>query len=120
MIVQNVIGDGESMEEKLLKIGELAKLVGVSAKALRLYEKMDIIKPAKVDEENGYRLYSPDQSKRVESLLEWQDMGFSLKEIKIIFSGRYSKEDIIRMVREDDVEFIRMQFTDIFGKLNPL
>lgn len=82
------------MEEKLLKIGELASLVGVSAKALRLYEKMDIIKPVKVDEDNGYRLYSPDQSKLVESLLEWQDMGFSLKEIKIIFSGRYSKEDI--------------------------
>ena len=31
--------------------------------------------------------------------------------------SRYSKEDIIRMVREDDVEFIRMQFTDIFGQL---
>ena len=31
--------------------------------------------------------------------------------------GRYSKEDIIRMVREDDVEFIRMQFTDIFGQM---
>ena len=31
--------------------------------------------------------------------------------------GRYTKEDIIRMVREDDVEFIRMQFTDIFGQL---
>ena len=29
----------------------------------------------------------------------------------------YSKEDIIRMVREDDVEFVRMQFTDIFGQL---
>ncbi len=29
----------------------------------------------------------------------------------------YSKEDIIRMVKEDDVEFIRMQFTDIFGQL---
>ena len=31
--------------------------------------------------------------------------------------SRYTKEDIIRMVREDDVEFIRMQFTDIFGQL---
>lgn len=31
--------------------------------------------------------------------------------------SRYSKEDIIRMVREQDVEFIRMQFTDIFGQL---
>ncbi len=31
--------------------------------------------------------------------------------------SKYSKEDIIRMVREGDVEFIRMQFTDIFGQL---
>lgn len=29
--------------------------------------------------------------------------------------GKYSKEDILRMVREDDVEFIRLQFTDLFG-----
>ena len=27
--------------------------------------------------------------------------------------NKYSKEDIIRMVEEDDVEFIRLQFTDI-------
>ena len=31
--------------------------------------------------------------------------------------SKYTKEDIIRMVREGDVEFIRMQFTDIFGQL---
>ena len=31
--------------------------------------------------------------------------------------SRYSKEDIIRMVHEQDVEFIRMQFTYIFGQL---
>ncbi len=29
----------------------------------------------------------------------------------------YTKEDIIRIVREEDVKFIRMQFTDIFGQL---
>ena len=29
----------------------------------------------------------------------------------------YSKEDIIRMVKEEDVELIRLQFTDIFGQL---
>ncbi len=29
----------------------------------------------------------------------------------------YSKEDIIRIVREEDVKFIRMQFVDIFGQL---
>lgn len=31
--------------------------------------------------------------------------------------SRYCKEDIIRMVEEEDVEFIRLQFTDIFGML---
>jgi glutamine synthetase len=31
--------------------------------------------------------------------------------------AKYTKEDIIRMVEEQDVEFIRMQFTDIFGQL---
>lgn len=31
--------------------------------------------------------------------------------------SKYSKEDIIRMVKDEDVEFIRMQFTDIFGQL---
>ena len=29
----------------------------------------------------------------------------------------YSKEDIIRIVREGKIEFIRMQFTDIFGQM---
>ena len=31
--------------------------------------------------------------------------------------SKYTKEDIIRLVQEDDVEFIRLQFTDIFGQL---
>ncbi len=31
--------------------------------------------------------------------------------------GKYTKEDIIRRVMEEDIQFIRMQFTDIFGQL---
>ena len=31
--------------------------------------------------------------------------------------GKYTKEDILKKVKEDDVEFIRLQFTDIFGDL---
>ena len=31
--------------------------------------------------------------------------------------ARYTREDIVRIVREQNVEFIRMQFTDIFGQL---
>ena len=31
--------------------------------------------------------------------------------------GRYTKEDILRLVEDEDIQFIRMQFTDIFGQL---
>ena len=29
----------------------------------------------------------------------------------------YSKEDIMELVQDEDVEFIRLQFTDMFGSL---
>ena len=32
--------------------------------------------------------------------------------------GKYTKQDIFRMVEEEDVEFIRLQFTDMFGVLH--
>lgn len=84
--------DHEEME--LLKIGELAALAGVSVKALRVYEKKNVIKPVFVDEETGYRYYSPDQLQQIESLLELQDMGFTLKEISRILSGKCDKEEL--------------------------
>ena len=33
---------------------------------------------------------------------------------------KYTKEDVLRLVQEEDVEFIRLQFTDIFGTLKNL
>ena len=83
-----------SMEYELMKIGELAAMAGISPKALRMYERMNIIVPAKVDEETGYRYYTADQVKQVDALIEWKELGFTLKEVKKIFSRKYSKEDI--------------------------
>ena len=31
--------------------------------------------------------------------------------------SRYTREDIYRLIEEEDVEFIRLQFTDLFGTL---
>ena len=87
----------DNKEEKLLRIGELAKLSGISVKALHVYEKKNIIKPVEVDENTGYRYYSPDQFRLVESLLELQDMGFSLDEISKILSGKCSREEVSDM-----------------------
>ncbi|MCR4648280.1 MAG: MerR family transcriptional regulator [Lachnospiraceae bacterium] len=90
------------MEERLLKIGELARLAGVSVKALHVYEKKNIIKPVSVDENTGYRYYSADQFRLLEALIEYQDMGFSLDEISKILSGKCSKEQISDMFDEKE------------------
>lgn len=33
---------------------------------------------------------------------------------------QYTKKDILRLVEEEDVEFIRLQFTDMFGNLQKM
>ena len=33
--------------------------------------------------------------------------------------AKYTKEVILQMAEEEDVEFIRLQFTDMFGKIWP-
>ena len=89
-------------EFQLLKIGELAALAGISVKALRVYEKKNVIKPVRVDEGSGYRYYSAGQLEQVESLMELQDMGFSLAEIEQILSGERSKEEILKLFEEKE------------------
>ena len=31
--------------------------------------------------------------------------------------AKYSKEDILRIVKEEDIKFVRLQFTDVLGTL---
>ncbi len=73
--------------DDLLRIGEIAGFFNISAKALRIYEKMEIIKPTKIDEKTGYRYYSADQVKQIDALIELKELGFSLSEIKKLMDG---------------------------------
>lgn len=45
----------------LLTIGAFAKASRLSPKALRLYDELGLLTPARVDPVTGYRLYAPDQ-----------------------------------------------------------
>lgn len=64
-----------------LTIGQFAKIVGVSPKALRLYEAIGLIR-SHVRGENGYRYYDEKQVMTAIRLKEFKDLGFKLKEIK--------------------------------------
>jgi MerR family copper efflux transcriptional regulator len=63
-----------------MKIGELAKLSGVSVDALRFYEEKGLIKPI-CRTDAGYRQYEPTAVAQVGFLKTAQALGFSLQEI---------------------------------------
>lgn len=86
------------MKNDLMLIGEIAEFFGVSRKAMRLYEKKGIIKPAEVDAANGYRYYSADQVQQLNALLELKALGFSLDEIKNIIDGKADKELLLKIL----------------------
>ena len=45
-------------------IGQFSKLTGVSTKTLIWYDNVGVLKPEKVDEDNGYRYYSDESLKK--------------------------------------------------------
>ncbi|MDT9697181.1 MerR family transcriptional regulator [Streptomyces sp. P17] len=62
--------------EELLTIGAFAARARLSAKALRLYDRLGLLAPAHVDEVSGYRYYRADQVEpaRLVALLRQLDM----------------------------------------------
>lgn len=83
------------MNKEYMLIGEIAEFFNVSRKAIRLYEKKNIIKPVEVDKETGYRYYSVKQVQQLNALLEMKALGFSLDEIKLIIDGETDKEVLL-------------------------
>ena len=86
------------MNDMLMRIGEIAAFFGVSVKALRIYEKMGILTPAKIDEDNGYRYYTPDQVKHLDAVLELRELGFSLVEIQKLLENNISKDEYMEVL----------------------
>lgn len=61
-------------------------------------KKMGILKPAKIDEKNGYRYYAADQVKQLDALLELRKIGFSLAEIQKPLEGGVGKERYMELL----------------------
>ncbi|CAH1056409.1 MerR family transcriptional regulator [Paenibacillus pseudetheri] len=62
-----------------MKIGELAKLTGVSVRSIRYYESQGLISP--IRQANGYREYSPLAVETVETIKLYLNLGLSTEQI---------------------------------------
>ena len=74
----------------MLKIGDFSKLSQVSIKALRLYDQLGLLKPTQVDDSNGYRYYSTSQLPRLNRIIAFKDLGFSLEQIMQLLDDKIS------------------------------
>jgi DNA-binding transcriptional MerR regulator len=71
----------------LLSIGEFARLSRLSPKALRLYDELGLLPPARVDPDSGYRWYEPDQLEPARLVAALRQLGMPLAGIKVIISS---------------------------------
>ena len=70
-----------------MKIGKLAERTGVSTKAIRYYEDIGVLPPAR-REPNGYRTYEGAAAERIAFIQDAQSAGLSLLEIQLILDLR--------------------------------
>ncbi len=75
-----------------MQIKEFADITGVSVRTLHYYDEIGLLKPAFVDKATGYRFYDNNSLLRMQEILFYRELDFSLKSIReILLSPNYDK-----------------------------
>ncbi len=84
-----------------MQIKEFAKLAEVSVRTLHYYDEIGLLKPAFVDEQNGYRFYDESSLERMQEILFYRELDFELKSIAgILSSPDYDKQKALAEQRK--------------------
>lgn len=74
-------------------IKEFSEACGVSVRTLHYYDEIGLLKPSFVDDWTGYRYYDENSLLRMQEIMFYRELDFSLKNIsQIITSPNYDKE----------------------------
>jgi DNA-binding transcriptional MerR regulator len=81
------------------RIGEVAKLTGVTTRTLRYWEELELLQPSSY-RTSGERLYSPADVARVNRIRNLQELlGFSLAEVRTVLDTE--DVDVLDRVRSE-------------------
>ena len=76
-------------------VNKLAKISGISIRALRFYDQIGLLKPAYYGD-NNYRYYEEEQLLMLQQILFYRELNFSLNDIqRIISSDDFNKIDAL-------------------------
>lgn len=81
-----------------MRINEVAKLTGVSARTLQYYDEIGLLIPEKLN--NGYRDYSDENLDKLQKILFYRFLKFKLNEIKELLDGDIDSLKILEQQRE--------------------
>jgi DNA-binding transcriptional MerR regulator len=114
----------ELPEDRPLRSGELARILGVSADTLRHYERKGLLKPRRAP--NGYREYPRHAVERVRLIRSALAIGFKLDELERILKTRDAGGAPCRHVRElaaaklDEIETLVRELTAMREEMREL
>lgn len=75
-------------------IGTVAHLAQVSARTLRYYDELGLLRPRWVDPDSGYRWYAAEQLGRRHRILVLRDLGVRLADVAILLDDDLSVEEL--------------------------
>jgi len=112
-------------KQALYKIGDVARITGLSVDTLRYYEKIDLLKNI-FRNKSGIRLYSDKDISQLNFIKRAQRMNFSLDEIRDLLAMRIDPQRACVEVREltakklQDVEANLTELTTLRNELQLL
>ncbi len=78
-------------------IKDFSELCGVSVRTLHYYDEIDLLNPNFVDKSTGYRYYGEDSLLRMQEIMFYRELDFSLKSIReILSSPDYDKKEALK------------------------
>ena len=81
-----------------MRINEVVKLTGVSARTLQYYDEIGLLIPKKLD--NGYRDYTNENLEKLQKILFYRCLKFKLNDIKELLDGETENLKILEQQRE--------------------
>lgn len=100
----------------MFKIGEFSKFCFVTVKTLRYYDKIGLLRPARVDETTGYRYYAAEQVSCLNRILALKDLGLTLEQIGSLSDDDMPTDQIRGMLSLKQIE-LRQQMDDDQARL---
>ena len=88
----------------MLKIGEFARVGGITTATLRYYDSCGLLKPLATNQENNYRYYTLEQLPHLNRILTFKDLGFSLEQITRLLHEDVPLEQLYGMFKLKQAE----------------